>query len=157
MPERQCTWPASLVSGAVGALTLTAIHEAARRTVPHPPRMDALGRRAIVRGLRTAGRPRPPLPVLQRWALLGDVAANTVYYAAVARGRGRAKWGRALVLGTAAGLGAVLLPPYIGLGRPPNSDHTSTNVMTAAWYLAGALAAAAVARAVEPRAERAAA
>lgn len=157
MRQQQCSWMSSLVSGAVGALVLTAIHETARRRVAHPPRMDTLGRRALARTLSAAGQPTPPRPVLQRWALAGDLAANTIYYAAVARGRGRAKWGRALLLGTAAGLGAVLLPPYVGLGRPPNSDHSATNVLTTAWYLAGALAAAAAATAAEPRERRAAA
>ncbi len=151
MQQQQCSWTASLVSGAAGALALTAIHESARGRVAHPPRMDTLGRRALARGLAAAGRPTPPRPVLQRWALLGDVLANTIYYAAVARGRGRDKWARALVLGTLAGVGAVVLPPYIGLGRAPNSDHTSTNLMTTAWYLAGALAAAAAASAMESR------
>ena len=51
MRQPQCSWVGSRMSGAaVGALALTAIHETARGgRVPHPPRMDTLGRRALAR------------------------------------------------------------------------------------------------------------
>ena len=150
MKREQCTWLSAMASGFAGALALTAIHESARRVVAHPPRMDTVGRRAIRKSLDfTGGRSRPRAE-LQRLALLGDLAANTVYYAAVARAGGAARWARALTLGTAAGIGALTRPPYMGLGRPPNSEYGSTRLMTVAWYLAGALAAAAAADALTP-------
>ena len=157
MQQDRCSWIAATAAGALGAIALTAVHESARKTVPHPPRMDVLSRRALKKTLEATGQRTQPRPVLHRWALAGDLIANTIYYTAVARGRGRAKWGRALVLGVAAGVGAVVLPPYMGLGRAPNSGFASTNVMTTIWYLAGALASAAAASAMEPHGRRAAA
>ena len=151
MQQESCSWLASLASGVVGALALTAIHEGARRVLPHPPRMDTLGRRAVKKSLHATGHDTKTRAELQRWALLGDIAANTLYYAAVARGAGRARWGRALALGTLAGLGAMAAPPYLGLGRAPNSQYASTHLMTIAWYLAGALASAAAASYMTPR------
>ena len=151
MQQESCSWLASLASGVVGAVALTAIHEGARRVVPHPPRMDTLGRRAVKKGLHATGHDTKGRAELQRWALLGDIAVNTLYYAAVARGAGRARWGRALAFGTAAGLGVMAAPPYLGLGRAPNSQYVSTQVMTIAWYLAGALASAVAASYMTPR------
>ena len=145
MRQEQCSFWASMGSGLAGALALTAIHEGARRIVPHPPRMDVLGRRAIKKSLDATGQDSKPRAELHRWALIGDIIANTAYYAAVARGQGRARWGRALMMGTAAGLGAIAMPPYLGLGRAPNSQYAETQLMTIAWYLTGALVSAAAA------------
>jgi hypothetical protein len=71
--------------------------------------------------------------------------SNSVYYAAVAAPTRRATWTRAVVLGAAAGIGALLLPEPMGLGPPPHSEHRGNQLMTLTWYLAGALTAAAVA------------
>ena len=150
MHQDQCSWLRSMASGLVGAVALTALHEATRRVAAHPPRMDLLGRRAIKRSLDATGQETQPRAELQRWALAGDIVANTIYYASIARGPGRAKWGRALVLGTAAGIGAMALPPLIGFGRAPNSQYTSTHLMTLGLYLTGALASAAAASYMNP-------
>lgn len=150
MRNEQCSWLTSMASGLVGAVALTALHEGTRRVAAHPPRMDLLGRRAVKKSLDAAGQESKPRAELHRWALLGDIVANTLYYASIGRGGGRAKWGRALVLGTAAGVGAMALPPLIGLGRAPNSQYTSTHLMTLGLYLTGALASAAAASYMNP-------
>jgi hypothetical protein len=155
-PERS-SWVASVASGLVGALVLTSIHESARRAVTHPPRMDTLGRRVVSNVLDATGQDARPRGTLQKIALAGDIVANTMYYAAIAREHGRARWQRAIALGTAAGMGAVALPPFLGLGRAPNSQYASTRLMTTAWYLAGALATAAAATVLAPPTRAAAA
>ena len=150
MHQQQCSWFRSMASGLVGAVALTALHEGTRRVAAHPPRMDLLGRRAIKKSLDATGQDTRPRAELHRWALLGDIVGNTIYYASIGRGAGRAKWGRALVLGTAAGVGAMALPPVLGLGRAPNSQYTSTHWMTLGLYVTGALAAAAAASYMNP-------
>ncbi len=45
-----------------------------------------------------------------------------------------------------AGLGAVALPKPLGPGRQPGQRTPMTQAMTVAWYVAGALAAAATYR-----------
>ena len=82
---------------------------------------------------------------LHRLALLGDLVSNSLYYAAIAAPTARATWLRAAALGSAAGIGALLLPQPMGLGAPPHSERRANQVMTIAWYTAGAVAAAAVA------------
>jgi hypothetical protein len=136
------SWLTSLTSGAAGAVALTAIHELGRRQLPYAPRMDVLGMRALRRYVPAFEHERPRSARLHRWALAGDLLANAIYYAAVP-GRTRAQtWSRATALGLSAGIGALLVPAPIGLGDPPHADRPANQVMTVAWYVAGALAAA---------------
>jgi hypothetical protein len=133
----------ALLSGMVGALAVTLLHESARRLSPEAPRMDILGMRAIAQGLRLAER-RPPLRErLHRWALLGDLVANSLYYSLAASPRPERAWLRGSLLGLAAGVGAVFLPGWLGLGERPSRRSGATQAMTVAWYLMGGLAAAA--------------
>ena len=105
--------------------------------------MDVLGERAIARTVRAAGGTLPLQPTLHRWALAGDLVANSLYYSVVACGRDAHLWTRGVALGLAAGAGALVLPRRIGLGDAPKSDHVPNQLMTVAWYLIGGLAAAA--------------
>jgi hypothetical protein len=132
----------ALAGGLAGALTLTAIHETARRALPDAPRMDTLGRRALARGIRAAGAEPPRGDRLQALALAGDVVSNTAYYALVGAGRPETALARGAALGAAAGLGAIVLPPLLGLGRAPRGLTARTKAMTFTWYLAGGVAAA---------------
>ena len=139
----------SLASGAIGALALTALNEGARRRVPHAPRMEVIGMRALaalVRGL--GGRP-PRGRALFQSTLAGDLLSNTFYYALAGAGGRQSRLSRGILLGAAAGLGAVLLPPMLGLGHPPGERRPATPLMTLAWYTAGGVAAAMAARMLE--------
>jgi hypothetical protein len=99
-----------------------------------------------MRGLRRVlpRRQRDPRR-LHQLALGGDLVSNSLYYSAIAAPTAQETWTRAVALGTAAGVGALLLPERLGLGTPQHSEHRSNQVMTIGWYLAGALAAAFVA------------
>jgi hypothetical protein len=134
----------SLAAGLAGAAVLTAVHETTRRVTPDAPRMDVLGERAIAKLMRGAGRTPPRGEKLHRLVLGGDIVSNSLYYALV--GSGRDAWVRGAGLGLAAGIGAVLLPPVLGLGRAPRGVTARTKAMTVGYYLVGGLAAAAVSR-----------
>lgn len=135
----------ALASGLAGATALTAVHEIARQIIPDAPRMDVVGMRGIARLCRLAGREPPDTDQLYGITMAGDVISNGIYYAAVPGNSRAATWMRAVTLGLAAGIGAVLLPEPLGLGKPPHVERTRTQVLTVAWYLTGALVAAAVA------------
>lgn len=137
----------ALGSGLVGACALTLIHESARRFLPNAPRMDVLGMRAIANTLDTVDKNPPPPGELHEMALIGDIVSNSIYYGLVGVGDKEGAWLRGSVLGLTAGVGAVLLPEPLGLGRQPDEHTPSTQLMTVAWYLAGGLAAAAAFRA----------
>src|SRR5689334_12102213 len=69
---------AALLSGAAGAISLNLMHECTRKTMPHPPRVDIVGMRAVASIARATGH-EPPSH-LRNTALVGDLAANTLYY-----------------------------------------------------------------------------
>lgn len=139
---RPISWIGALLAGAAGAATLTAVHQVARRYRADAPRMDVLGMRALARGARAADMDPPQDGRLYRATLAGDVVANTLYYAMAARSRSPVRAG--LTLGAAAGVGALVLPPAMGLGRPPHVESWANRGMTVAWYTIGGLVAGAI-------------
>jgi hypothetical protein len=139
-------WARAFAAGTVGAATLTTIHQLARTVSDDAPRMDVVGGRAVVKTIEAAGGTVPSLAAVDRIALAGDLFCNSAYYSLVACGRDAHVWRRAVALGLAAGIGALVLPQRIGLGEPPRSYRPANQIMTVAWYLLGALAAAAAAK-----------
>lgn len=138
-----------LAAGLAGAATVTLVHETMRRILPHAPRVDVIGTRALRRPIVAAGRQPPHWDRLHRYALAGDIAANTAYYSLTATADSpEATLRRGLALGVIGGVGAALLPPVLGLGRQPHRQSPTTELLTIAWYTLGGLAAAAVANAV---------
>jgi general stress protein 26 len=133
----------ALAAGLSGALALNLVHETARRWRGDAPRMDRVGAKGLVRAVRAAGGNPPQGLPLYLTALGGDVLANTLYYAAAFGGRPRRPWTRGLVTGTLAGIGAVILPPRLGLAPPRRARRPRSHGMTVAWYTLGGLAAAA--------------
>jgi hypothetical protein len=70
------------------------------------------------------------------------VVSNSLYYALVGVGGPSGALARGAALGALAGLGAVALPPLMGLGHRPGARTVQTAAMTFGWYLIGGLAAA---------------
>jgi prepilin signal peptidase PulO-like enzyme (type II secretory pathway) len=138
--------PHALLGGFAGAAALTVLHETARRLTARAPRMDILGRRALARGLESIGVEPPPRDQLQAMALVGDVATNGLMYTLVGVGSPESAHLRGALIGAAAGLGAVVLPPRLGLGHGPEGLSAETKAMTFAWYLFGGIVAAEVYR-----------
>jgi hypothetical protein len=132
----------ALGPGLIGATSLTLVHEGARRVLEHPPRMDVLGKRALKKGIRWFGGRPAHGRRLHRQSLAGDLLSNTLFYSLVALGRPKRPYLRGAVLGLLAGWGAVVLPPYLGLGKRPARARTSTSLLTVAWYTLGGLFAA---------------
>jgi hypothetical protein len=140
-----------LGGGLAGALVLTGLHEVARRLLPHAPRMDVIGERALSRTLRLSGRRPPRGRRLYGATLAGELVSNMLYYSLAGSGSRSNRLRQGLLVGLAAGLGAVLLPPRLGLGHPPGERAPLTPLLTLAWYTAGGLAAALVTRMFEER------
>ncbi|MFL5352903.1 hypothetical protein [Archangium sp.] len=136
----------SLGPGFAGALSLTLVHQGARAVLEHPPRMDVFGMRALKKLSRWLGKRPAHGRVLYQQSLVGDLLSNTLYYALVSLGRPRRIYLRGAFLGALAGLGAVVLPPYLGLGERPSRARRSTAFLTVAWYTLGGLGAARAAK-----------
>ena len=139
-----------LTSGLIGAAALSAVHEAVRRLLPHAPRMDVIGTRALRRPIVAAGYQPPHYNTLHAAALAGDLLLNSLFYSLAAAGSRETALRRGLLLGLAAGAGAVALPPLLGLGRQPHRKTPATELLTVAWYTLGGLAAAEAARVLKP-------
>ena len=130
-------------SGIAGAVALTLVHESARRFIPHAPRVDVIGVRAISRPMRAAGYQPPRYNTLHNAALAGELVSNSAYYSLIGvTGDAAHVWRRGAILGLLAGLGAAFLPPVMGLGHQPHRRTPFTQMLTVAWYLLGGLAAA---------------
>ena len=141
----------ALSSGIAGATALTLLHESARHVIPHAPRVDVIGMRGIARPMRAFGKTPPRGRNLYWWSMLGEFVSNSAYYALVGAGSRRNAWKRGAAMGLLAGIGCVLLPPVMGLGRQPHRRAPYTQLMTIAWYTVGGLAASAVASVIENR------
>jgi hypothetical protein len=136
-------WKA-LTTGAAGAAAVTLAHEIVRQLVPDAPRMDRLGMSALARMLRATGRSVPKSERLRGYTLIGDLLANSMFYAPIALSS-KTPWLRGLALGTAAGIGAVVLTPMLGLPRRHRGTTLRAQAITVALYATGGLVAGAVA------------
>jgi hypothetical protein len=101
---------------------------------------------AITKVLQLLGKQEPGQKQLFRWALVGDLISNSLFYSAVGKGDSSKVWQRGAMLGISAGLGTVALPGPLGLGKEPSNRTTTTQVMTVLWYLVGGLVAAGASR-----------
>lgn len=133
-------------SGAVGAVVLTVVHEAARRLLPGAPQVHVLGMRAVARGASAAGRRPPDRQGQYRWALVGDLLSNAAYYALVGMVGRHHPERTGAILGAGAGVGTALLPPPLGFGHQPGERFPMTHLLTVAWYTVGGVAAGAAYR-----------
>jgi len=132
----------ALVSGITGAVALTLTHETIRRYIPQAPRMDVLGMRAIARGLYHLNKRPPEEDKLFEYSIIGDLVSNSLYYTLT--GTGHKVWWRGTALGLAAGIGGVMLPGPLGLGKEPSGRTNATKAMTVGLYLLGGLVTAAM-------------
>ena len=123
---------------------MTLLNESARRIIPDAPRLDILGKRAIALPLMKAGQAPPADDVLYWISMAGDLAANTAYYGLVGLGEKENALRNGMLIGLAAGVGAVVLPQRLGLGTEPSARTPQTQLMTITWYVAGGLAAGAI-------------
>lgn len=132
----------AIVSGFVGACTLSLLNESARQVVKDAPRLDLLGKRAIAVPLMKAGQTPPEDDTLYWLSMTGDLVANTLFYSLIGLGDEKKVFQNAALLGLAAGVGTIILPKHLNLGAETSARTTQTELMTVAWYIAGGLAAA---------------
>lgn len=134
---------AAMAGGLAGTVTVASLHEALRRLTPDAPRMDELDVELIKKGLSCIDKDAPGEDALQRWAVGGELVADTTYYGLVGLGGKKGVWLRGALLGLFAGITAVVLPKPLGLSEEFSNKTTATQLMTVGLYLAGGLAAAA--------------
>src|SRR4051812_29274217 len=107
-----------MVSGLAGAAAVTVLNEVAKKSVPHAPRLDVLGERAVAAPLHRLGIDLPKAE-LYGPSMAIDLLANGAYYALGLGRRTRHPVAKAAIVGGLAGAGAVYLAPALGLGQKP--------------------------------------
>ncbi len=103
--------------------------------------LKTLGRRAIARGLESIGVEPPRGDDLQATTLVSKLISNKL-----PDGLGVAVSPESAPPGRAARLGAIALPPRLGIGPVPQELAASTWLMTLGWSLFGGEISAEVAR-----------
>jgi len=134
----------SIIGGLAGALALNIIHETARHLSKDAPQIHKIGEEAVVKLAEAGGVHAPTGNELYATTLVGDVISNGLYYSAIGIGSPKSRWIKAISLGLSAGTAALKLTKPLGLDDAPVNKNEATKVMTMAWYLIGALVAAAV-------------
>jgi hypothetical protein len=131
----------SLAGGAIGAASLTLVHELLRRVFPNAPRVDALGMQALAK--MGAGPDK-----LYGKALLGDLMSNAMFYSLAGMSNPRTAPVAGLALGALAGVGAVITPRHLPLDESTTNRTRTTQVLTVLLYTMGGLAAGLTIRAL---------
>lgn len=139
----------AIAGGFAGASALTLLHETIRRVNKDAPRMDLLGMEAISKSLQAVNVEVAEEDNLFKITMAGDIITNSLYYSLATVGNEKKVMLRGMLLGLAAGLGAVYLPKPLGLSESPGSRTAETKLMTAGLYLIGGLVAALTSRLVE--------
>ena len=135
----------ALAGGLAGAVTLNLVHELYRQIDPDAPKVHLLGEEALVKMLKAANLPLPSNEnELYKWTLAGDILSNTVYYSLIGAAKKKNLVKSGLILGFAAGLGAVFMPEKLGLNDAPTTRTTVTKLLTVLWYTLGGLTAGSV-------------
>jgi hypothetical protein len=130
------------VAGVAGAAALTLIHQGTRRLLPDAPRLDTLGVRALES--LSGSREKEGSQELYDLALFGDLAGNGLYYGMAGLFGSRNSILTGTLLGAAAGIGSVVIPPRIGLGGDVTNRTPASQALAIGMYTTGGLVAGAV-------------
>jgi len=131
----------NIAAGLAGAVALNVLHQSLKNA-NGTPRVDLVGEEALERVLGFFGTGINDGENLYQATLAGDLISNTLYYSLIGAGAKRFLWGKAILLGLGAGIGAVNLPEPMGLNDKPVAATNQRKILTVAYYLTGALVTA---------------
>lgn len=139
----------NLLGGFVGALALNLLHETYKRVDTKAPRVDLVGEEALSKIIEKTGSEPPSGDQLYAATLAGDIVSNAIYYSLIGYGKKENLIVRGLLLGSAAGVGALILTKPLGLNDAPITRTARTKALTVAWYLTGGFVTALTIRAIQ--------
>lgn len=138
----------NFLAGLGGAIVLNILHETLKKKDKDMPRIDLVGEEALQKVMGYFGNSIQNKDTLYKATLAGDVVSNATYYSMIG-GNPENVWKKAVSLGLIAGIGAVVVPEKIGLDPEPVTKTSKTKILTVGYYLAGALATAAILKSLE--------
>ncbi|MBC7450611.1 MAG: hypothetical protein H7259_03895 [Cytophagales bacterium] len=133
-----------LSSGFAGAVAVSAIHETIRRIYPAAPRMDLLGKQSLAKVIHKAGGHTPTRTNMYAYTLAADLLGNTLFYSLSGIGKNKNVFAKGAALGLLAGVGAVVLPKYLGLNESYSNRTLNTKAITVGLYVIGGIVTASV-------------
>ena len=139
----------AIISGFVGAATLTIAHQLLKKNFKDAPEIDVLGMKTVAESLDKMGIEIPEQERLYNMSMAGDILFNTIYYAFTATGKIPLLSGS--VLGLSAGLGVITLPGPMGLGLEYSAKNNIRKALSISIYLLGGIAAGACYNAIKDK------
>lgn len=135
----------SIAAGLAGSIALTVTHQLLHKYIADAPRMDLMGKEALVK-LADKADVDIPKENLYGITMAGDLIGNMMYYSLVGAVKKKHAIETGAALGLAAGIGGVYLPNPIGLTNAYSDRTTTTKLLTVGIYLLGGLVAGTVAK-----------
>jgi hypothetical protein len=127
----------TLISGFIGAVTLTLVHQSFKLFYKDSPKVDLLGVRIIKDAFKKTGFKAPKSNTLYNLSLAGDILFNSLYYSFTA---GKNSLAKGISLGSAAGLGVISIPQLFNYGKDLNAKNFKQKALALVVYLSGGLA-----------------
>ncbi len=138
----------NILAGLGGAIVLTILNESLKNMNEDMPHIDLVGEEATLKVAAFFGVEINDDNTLYGTSLFGDILSNAAYFSLI-DGQGSDLWNKAASAGLMAGIGAVQLPEKLGLDDTPVTKTLTTKALTIGYYLAGALATAAILKVLE--------
>lgn len=137
------------IGGLAGACALTLINQLVSKVNKDAPRLDLLGMNAVAKYVKSPTNAPFLVQKLFPMAVAGDLISNSLYYGMATGNNSRQTLVKGLLLGLAAGVGAVALPGKMGLEESHTNRTRTTQALTIAWYTLGGIVAALTINAIE--------
>ncbi|HEX8547782.1 MAG TPA: hypothetical protein VF691_12525, partial [Cytophagaceae bacterium] len=122
----------SIISGVVGALVLTGLHQTIKKVYEDAPRVDLLGMQAIAKIMKEK---TPEDDKLYGLSLAGDLIFNSFNYSLVGLSKSPVQMGAIIGFGT--GLATAYLPGPLGLNDDLSSRNSSMKALSIGYYFLG--------------------
>jgi hypothetical protein len=138
----------ALGGGLLGAVALTLLHEGLKKIENGKSPSDSLGLNAfskIVKGFKDTALPGSQ--ELVQLNPVGEILTNALYFSIAGAGSKKNIMLRAALLGLTAGLGALVLPQYLGIKE--NDGSKKSKVLTISRYLLGSILTATTIKTME--------
>lgn len=139
----------NIIPALAGSVALNIIHELARKQLKNVPQINEIAEEGIEKVWMTMGNKPPEGKDLYGAALAGDIVANTAFFRTISGDTPQETWIKGILLGAAAGIGALTLSEPLGLNDKHVNRNRKVQALTILYYLIGGLVTAGVYNAIK--------
>ncbi len=134
----------ALLAGLCGSLTLNILHRRTISLMPVAPGRNLLHEPVALDSFERINENLTGKNVDYEVNFLSNVVSNALLFSTVGFGKQKNFFGRGIILGLAAGIGAAKIPDRINLTNQQIEYRRKSNITTIALYVTGGLATAVV-------------